>query len=397
MASRGTTAYLPDGRAPLYPPQLVRGCGQPAARRRLGRRSCSHVRVDPHGGVGLDGAERAVDPEPGQAGVRDGAAGAAAAMRFAELARRIARRRIGAVVPRGSSRPEQEVVRPTRRAASNLRFRPRLPVEEQNAALSLADQPRRRRCAAGGRHRAVPGDAGASTQRAQRRLRHTARAFGLDWPSDTPTGDVRAVARRATTRDVARSCWPSAAPAAGPRYVPYRDGPAPVALGDGGHVRARDGAAASPCRPLRRDAPSLAVANGEAGAGSGARRRFRGCPGRWRHADDMASQIERAVIDLAEVGRCSSGQARGNVRRRRDRRSTIARRAIQLCDLPRGSRVDRRSRRARGQRCGCGWPPPTSRAPRRRRFERVADRASDAASTGPSRRQTRRARRRVLR
>ena len=57
--NRGVTVYLPDRRTPLYPPSLSEGAAsllpdvdRPAV--------IFVVRVDQHGGVSLDGAERAV-------------------------------------------------------------------------------------------------------------------------------------------------------------------------------------------------------------------------------------------------------------------------------------------------------------------------------------------------
>ena len=87
---------------------------------------------------------------------------------------------------RGADRidmPEQEVVR--RDGAFMLRFQPRRAVERQGAAMSLATNMAVADAlfAAGtGLFRTMP----AVDDRGVRRLRHTAQAFGLDWPGDVP-------------------------------------------------------------------------------------------------------------------------------------------------------------------------------------------------------------------
>ncbi len=132
--SRGTTLYLPDGKAPLYPPVLSQGAAsllpdgpRPAV--------VFTVRVAPDGGVALAGVERAV--------IRSRAKLAYETVRddqlpsdFAELAARIetaeARRGAARVDP-----PEQEV-EDDGTGRFVLRFRPRTKAEDRNAALSLA-------------------------------------------------------------------------------------------------------------------------------------------------------------------------------------------------------------------------------------------------------------------
>ena len=110
---------------------------------------------------------------------------------FEELARRIEH----AERERGADRidfPEQEVVRDGDGFA--LRFRPRMQVERQGAALSLATNMAVADAlfAAGtGLFRTMP----PVDERGERRLRHTARAFGLEWPREVPLADVRADAR----------------------------------------------------------------------------------------------------------------------------------------------------------------------------------------------------------
>jgi exoribonuclease R len=132
--SRGTTLYVPDGKAPLYPPVLSQGAAsllpdgpRPAV--------VFTVRVAPDGGVVLAGVERAV--------IRSRAKLAYETVRddqlppdFADLAARIE----AAEARRGAARvdpPEQEVERDGE-GRFVLRFRPRSQAEDRNAALSLA-------------------------------------------------------------------------------------------------------------------------------------------------------------------------------------------------------------------------------------------------------------------
>ena len=131
---RGMTTYLPDGKAGLYPPVLAEGAAsllpdgpRPAV--------VFTTRVAPDGAVVLDGVTRAV--------IRSRAKLAYETVRdadlpdgFAELAGRIT----AAEQRRGAARvdpPEQEVER-NGDGRFALRFRPLLPSERRNAALSLA-------------------------------------------------------------------------------------------------------------------------------------------------------------------------------------------------------------------------------------------------------------------
>ncbi len=187
---RGVTLYLPDGRSGLHPPQLAEGCASLLAD--VDRPAVVFVvRVGSDGAVHLDGAERAV--------IRSRAQLAYATVEadqlpsgFGELARRIE----AAEAIRGADRidmPEQEVV--TSGGAFTLRFRPRRAVERQGAAMSLATNMAVADAlfAAGtGLFRTMP----AVDERGERRLRHTARAFGLDWSNDVPLDRFeRALAR----------------------------------------------------------------------------------------------------------------------------------------------------------------------------------------------------------
>ena len=157
-----STVYLPDGRAGLYPPVLSEGAAsllpdgpRPAV--------VFTVRVDADGAVALDGVERAIDPQPGQARLRHGRSRATCptgspSWRAASLPPRSAR---------GADRvefPEQELDRAdggVRRCASGRGW----PVEDAERGAVAGDQPGRRRRAARRRHRPVPGD-GRADERA---------------------------------------------------------------------------------------------------------------------------------------------------------------------------------------------------------------------------------------
>ena len=131
---RGETLYLPDGKAGLYPPLLAEGAAsllpdgpRPAV--------VFAVRVAPDGEASLDGVERALVRSRAKLAY-DTARDSDLPQGFAELARRIA----AAEERRGAARvdpPQQEVVG-LGQGRFALAYRPMLPSEGRNAALSLA-------------------------------------------------------------------------------------------------------------------------------------------------------------------------------------------------------------------------------------------------------------------
>jgi len=288
---RGVTVYLPDGRASLHPPRIAEDAGsllpdgpRPAV--------VFVVRVASDGRVCLDGVERAV--------VRSRAKLAYATVTpadlpaaFPELSRRI----VVAERARGADRidfPEQEVVRSD--GGYTLRFRPRNDAEQQNAAMSLATNMAVADAlfAAGtGLFRTMP----ALDERHTARLRHTARAFGLDWPSDMalapfertlPTDDPRTSAFQLAIRRAS----------GGASYEPFREGTVPW------HAAV----AATYCHataPLRRLGDryvieaALAVANGEP-VPEPIAAAFGELPEAMQRGTTRANRVERAAIDLAE-------------------------------------------------------------------------------------------------
>jgi exoribonuclease R len=173
---RAVTVYLPDRRSTLYPPvlsegaaSLLPGVDRPAV--------VFTVRVAPDGVTSLDGAERSIIRSCAKLAY-DTVTSDDLPTGFDELHRRIE----AAEVARGAPRvefPEQEIDADD--GGYTLRFRPRLVSEEQNAALSLATNLAVADVllsAGTGLFRVMPD----VDERRSRRLRHSARAFGLHWP-----------------------------------------------------------------------------------------------------------------------------------------------------------------------------------------------------------------------
>lgn len=180
---RGATLYLPDGKAGLYPPALAEGAAsllpdgpRPAV--------VFHVRVAGDGAARLDGAERAVIRSRAKLAY-DSVTAADLPADFDEFARRVQ----AAAVARGAGtiEPPEQQVEHVGGDGYQLVFRPRLPSEDHNAAMSLAanlavaDAMFR---AGTGLFRVMP----EPDERAVKRLRHTARGFGLAWPADQSLG-----------------------------------------------------------------------------------------------------------------------------------------------------------------------------------------------------------------
>ena len=290
---RGETLYLPDGKAPLYPPAI----GEAAASLLPdGPRPAVvfTVRVAPDGAVQLDGAERAL--------IRSRAKLAYATVRpddlpagFDELARRIT----AAEEARGAARvdpPQQEVER-SPDGGYTLAFAPRLASEDQNAALSLATNlavAAALQAHGTGLFRVMP----APDARALTRLRHTAAALGLAWPADQP---LEQFARGLDTTNPKDAAFAMAVRRAGQgaSYAPFRPGVVPW------HAAV----AATYCHataPLRRLADryviqaALAVANGRA-VPDGVTKAFEQLPAVMARGDALAGRLDRAAIDLAEA------------------------------------------------------------------------------------------------
>ncbi|AQR73681.1 RNB domain-containing ribonuclease [Sphingomonas sp. LM7] len=321
---RGTTLYLPDGKAGLYPPVLSEGAAsllpdgpRPAV--------LFTVRVAPDGTVHLDGAERAV--------IRSRAKLAYDSVRdedlptgFGELTLRLQ----AAEARRGAARvdpPAQEVdAHEDGRFA--LVFRPRLVSEERNAALSLAanmaiaDVLRAHQTGLF-RVMAEPDD------HAVARLRQTAAAFGLDWLAMAPLAQFEATLDSADPKQAAFMLAVRRA-GQGASYAAFQPGVVPwhaAVAASYAHATA----------PLRRLADryviraTLAVANGLP-VPAVVTEAFEKLPAVMARADAIGGQIDRAVIDLAEAVmlRGREGDVFPAIVTDADDRGA----RIQLCDLP---------------------------------------------------------------
>jgi len=289
---RGGTVYLPDARAPLYPPAL---CEAAASLLPDGPRPAVVfiVRIDPDGNAALSGVERAV--------IHSRAKLAYDAVRpedlpdgFAELSQRI----IAAEKRRDAPRvefPEQELERTD--DGWVLRFDPRLESEDQNAGMSLATNlavADALFAAKTGLFRVMP----AVPDRAVGRLRHTARAFQLDWPNDTSLADFQ----RSLPRDDPRAnafLLAVRRSSGGASYEPFVEAVTPW-------HSAMAATYAHATAPLRRLADryvveaALAVANGETVPDVVAEA-FTRLPKVMEESDSMGSRVEAAVRDLAEA------------------------------------------------------------------------------------------------
>ena len=290
---RGETIYMPDERISLYPPVLSEGAAsllpdavKPAV--------IFAVRIASDGGSSLDGAERAIvrsRDKLGYATVRpeDLPAG------FDELSRRVA----AAEQARGASRvdpPQQQVVE-RGKGSFTLEFRPVSAAEQANAALSLAanlaiaDALYKHGT---GLFRVMP----EPDERAARRLRQSAQALGVTWPSDLSLEERE---RELDPNDPKQAAFMVAIRRAGSHatYASYRAGERPW------HSAMR-ATYAHATAPLRRLADRfvieavLAAANGR-DVPEAVRASFERLPDVMNRADAKAAQVDAAVLELAEA------------------------------------------------------------------------------------------------
>lgn len=290
---RGETIYLPDGKVSLYPAILGEGAAsllpdgpRPAV--------IFTVRVATDGVSTLDSAERAI--------VRSRAKLAYTSVRpdelpegFAELSRRIE----AAEAARGASRvdpPQQEVVE-SDDGGFALEFSPVTTAEEDNAALSLAtnlaiaDMLYRHGT---GLFRVMP----EPDDWAVRRLRHSARAIGVDWPNSMSLEDRQ---RQLDPNDPKQAAFMLAIRRAGAHasYAPFHAGERPW------HSAMR-ATYAHATAPLRRLADrfvieaALAIANGQ-NAPDTAFAAFERLAQVMNKADSKAAQVDSAALELAEA------------------------------------------------------------------------------------------------
>jgi exoribonuclease R len=330
---RGTTQYLPDGRAPLYPTALSEAAAsllpdgpRPAV--------VFHVRIAGDGRARLDGATRAVIRSRAKLAY-DSVTDSQLPSEFGELSRRI---RV-AEEARGAARvdPPEQVVEATGDGGYRLVFRPRLASEESNAAMSLATNlavAEALYAAGTGLFRVMP----EPDRRAVARLRHTANAFGVEWPAQQ---DLAVFERGLDPNDPAGAAMMLAIRRAGggAEYVPFDADVTPW------HA-AMAATYAHATAPLRRLADryvvqaALAIANGRA-VPEPIATAFALLAEPMRRADALGGQIERAVIDLAEAVLLAPqvGDTFAAVITDFDERGARA----QLCDYPVVTRVVARS------------------------------------------------------
>lgn len=289
---RGVTVYLPDERATLYPTvlsegaaSLLPGVDRPAV--------VFRVLVAPDGHSRLDGVERAIVHNHAKLAY-DSVGDDDLPDEFVELHRRIQLAEVARGAPRVEF-PEQEIDRADGGYA--LRFRPRLASEEQNAALSLATN----LAVADALH-----DAGTGLFRVMpevddrhlRRLRNSARAFGLDWPTDVPLDAFE----RALPRDDPRTSAFLLAvrrAAGGASYAPYDPAERPWHSA----IAATYAQATAPLRRLQDRyviEAALAVANGRP-VPDEIEAAFALLPATMAATERRASSAERAALDLAEA------------------------------------------------------------------------------------------------
>ena len=289
---RGTSQYLPDGKAPLYPPALSEGA---ASLLPDGDRPAIifTVRVDQGGVAMLDGVERALIRSRAKLAYET-ATEQELPTDFAELARRIE----AAERERGGARvepPEQEVVQDN--GCYRLRFRPQSWAEQRNAAMSLATNLAVADALLAA-HTGLFRIMDEPMEWAVRRLHHTAKALGIDWPKKEP---LQQLEHRLDPEDHDQAALMIAIRRASPgaAYQPYRDGVKPwhaAVAATYAHATA----------PLRRLADrfvvetALAIANGRP-VPEAAQAAFELLPAVMAKADALGGQINRAVIDLAEA------------------------------------------------------------------------------------------------
>lgn len=322
--TRGETLYLPDGKAGLYPKALSEAAvsllpdGPRAA-------VIFTTRVAPDGAVALQGVERAVIRSRAKLGYESASEDQLPA-HFDDLADRIA----AAENARGAARvdpPEQEVEHDGA-GHFTLRLRPLALAERRNAALSLATNlavADTLYAARTGLFRVMAGP----DERAVSRLRHTARAFGLDWP---PEASLTQFEKTLDPQNPRAAAFMLAIRRAGngASYVPYQKGVKPW------HAAM----AATYCHmtaPLRRLADryvvraALSLANGRP-VEAEVEAAFQKLGTVMGKSGARSSQVERAVVDLAEAAILTGreGQHFAAVVTQLDPAGT----RIQLCDLP---------------------------------------------------------------
>jgi VacB/RNase II family 3'-5' exoribonuclease len=290
---RGTTIYMPDGKASLYPGRLSEDAASLLPH--VERSSVVFtVRIDPAGKSSLDGAVRAIIKSRAKLAYETVKPDDLPAD-FAQLSKRIEQ----AEHVRGAARvdaPEQELVVDSAGHFS-LDFRPQREAETQNAALSLAanlavaDALLAHRT---GLFRVMA----EPDQWAVNRLRHSAKALGLVWPKNLP---LKQFERGLDSANPRHAAFQAAVRRAGPKasYAPYQSGIVPW-------HSAMAATYAHATAPLRRLADryvieaALQVANGQA-VPEELDAIFQRLPPVMAKAEERAGQVDRATLGLAEA------------------------------------------------------------------------------------------------
>ena len=291
--ARGTTIYMPDGKASLYPGLLSEGAASLLPN--VERPSVVFtVRIDPAGKSSLEGATRAIVRSRAKLAYEN-VQPADLPADFGELSRRIEE----AEDARGAARvdaPQQELFID---AAGHfaLRFRPQVGAEAQNAAMSLAANlaiANTMLAHGTGLFRVMA----EPDEWAINRLRHTAKALGLKWPKDVALKDF---ARTLDSGNPRHAAFQAAVRRAGPKasYAPYQDGIVPW-------HSAMAATYAHATAPLRRLADRyvieaiVQIASGQA-VSEELNSIVQRLPAVMAKAEEKANQIDRAVLDLAEA------------------------------------------------------------------------------------------------
>ena len=290
---RGVTIYLPDGRAPLYPPALCEGA---ASLLPEGDRPAIvfTVRVEVDGLARLDGVERCLIRSRAKlayesASAKDLPDG------FDEFAARVE----SAEDQRGASRIEtpQQAVEPDADGRYRLVFKPRLTNEDSNSAMSLATN-LAVADALLSHHTGLFRVMAEPDEGAVRRLRFTAKAFDLDWPEAMTLAEFERTLHGNNPKHAAFMMAVRRS-AGGADYAPYQEG-----------VQPWHSAVAAPyCHataPLRRLADRyvleavLAVVNGQP-LPPHVEEAFQTLPKTMDRAENRAGAVTRDAIDLVET------------------------------------------------------------------------------------------------
>lgn len=291
--TRGNTIYMPDGKASLYPTVLSEGAASLLPN--VDRPSVVFtVRIDPSGTSSLDGAVRAI--------IRSRAKLAYENVQptdlpegFGDLSNRIQM----AEDARGAARvdsPQPELIA-DQAGHLTLQLKPQLPAEQQNAALSLAANLAIAQVLLEhrtGLFRVMP----EPEEWAVRRLRHSAKALGLNWPKHQSLKDFERGLDCHNRRDAAfQAQVRRSGPKAG--YAPFRPGITPW-------HSAMAATYAHATAPLRRLADryvieaTVQIANGRSVSAEIATA-FQQLPAVMAKAEAKSDQIDREVLNLAEA------------------------------------------------------------------------------------------------